>query len=86
MVGASETLSRTDGPFIFVTAHLANWELAALAAKNQNIPLSVIYTPEQNWVLQGMIQRKLRSLGCGFISSSEGPTPLFRERFRGEPA
>ncbi len=83
VVGALEALRRSDGPYIFVAAHLANWELAALAARNQNIPLSVVYTPEQNWLLQGMIQKKRRQLGCKCISSSEGPTPLFRELSQG---
>ncbi len=81
--GALEALRGADGPHVFVAAHLANWELAALVAKDQRIPLSVVYTAEQNWLLQGMMQKKRRMLGCEFISSSEGPTPLFRELSQG---
>ncbi len=83
VVGALEALREAKGPHVFVAAHLANWELAALVAKDQDIPLSVVYTPEQNWLLQGMMQRRRRRLGCECISSSEGPTPLFRELSQG---
>ena len=83
VAGALEALREADGPHVFVAAHLANWELAALVAKDQSIPLSVVYTPEQNWLLQGLMQRKRRTLGCECIPSSEGPTRLFRELSRG---
>ncbi len=83
VVGALETLREAGGPHIFVAAHLANWEMAALVAKDRDIPLSVVYTPEQNWLLQGMMQKRRRMLGCDCIPSSEGPTPLFQELSQG---
>lgn len=83
VVGAVEAIRRTDRPQVFVAAHLANWELAALVAKDQGIPLSVVYTPEQNWLLQGMMQRKRRTLGCECISSYDGPKRLYQELAQG---
>lgn len=83
VVGELEALREANGPHVFVAAHLANWEMAAMAAKDQSIPLSVVYTPEQNWLLQGMIQRKRRTLGCECIPSSKGAKPLLRELSQG---
>jgi KDO2-lipid IV(A) lauroyltransferase len=78
VLGVLETLRRRDRPSVFVTAHLANWELAALLSKALSFHLSVVYTPEENWLVQGMIQNKRRALGCECIPSSEGPSPLVR--------
>lgn len=83
VVGASEALHRADGPSVFVSAHIANWELAALPAKTLGIPLSVVYTPEQNWLVQGMIQNKRRVLGCECIPSTEGLLSLARALSKG---
>jgi KDO2-lipid IV(A) lauroyltransferase len=83
IVGALEAIRRTDKPIVFVTAHLANWELAALAAKHVGLPLSVAYTPEKNWLIQGMIQGKRRALGCDCISTTEGWPPFVRALSKG---
>jgi KDO2-lipid IV(A) lauroyltransferase len=83
VVGVSEPLRRADGPSVFVSAHLANWELAAAPAKALGIPLSVVYTPEQNWLVQGMIQNKRRVLGCECIPSTDGLLSLARALSKG---
>ena len=54
-------------PCVFVTAHLANWELAAYVAQQLTGALDVVYTPQDNPYLDRMIQQRRRALGCGFI-------------------
>ncbi len=54
-------------PVVFVTAHCANWELAAWAAQRQSAGLDVVYTPQANPQLDKLIQAKRGALGCGFI-------------------
>jgi len=66
-------------PAIYVTAHLANWELVAATIARSGIPLSVIYGPQRNPVLERMLQRQRKSLGCRFIASKNGVRRLLRE-------
>jgi len=56
-----------DTPCVFVTAHCANWELAAYAAQQLTGALDVVYTPQDNPYLDRLIQRQRGALGCGFI-------------------
>ena len=81
--GALEAVRRADKPIVFVTAHLANWELAALAANHIGLPLSVAYTPEKNRLVQGMIQGKRRALGCDCIPTTGGLLPFVRALSKG---
>lgn len=70
-------------PVIFVGAHIANWELAAGIVAAHGTPLTVVYTPEKNPLVAGMLQRRRRALGCGFVSKLEGLRPLMRELGKG---
>ena len=67
-----------NGPCIFVTAHCANWELAAYAAQQYTGALDVIYSPQGNPHLDRLIQEKRQALGCGFISKDSGVRGLLR--------
>lgn len=64
---------------IFVTAHVGNWELSAAAAVSHGIPITVIYAPSQNPVIDRMLRRRREALGCGLVSLGEGARPLMRE-------
>jgi KDO2-lipid IV(A) lauroyltransferase len=64
---------------IFVTAHVGNWELAAAAAGRHGIPISVIYAPSQNPLIDRMLRRRREALGCALVSLEEGARPLMRE-------
>jgi Kdo2-lipid IVA lauroyltransferase/acyltransferase len=35
-------------PFVFVTAHLGNWEISAATACHLGVPLTVVYSPQAN--------------------------------------
>ena len=76
--GNLDAQRHADKPRIFVSAHLANWELPTLLAKNLGVPLSVAYRPEKNWVVQRMMQVERRALGCDFIPTTAGVTPFLR--------
>lgn len=66
-------------PAIYVSAHLGNWELVASIIAKSGIPLSVIYSPQTNPVLEHMIQKQRRSLGCRLIGKKNGIRQLVRE-------
>jgi KDO2-lipid IV(A) lauroyltransferase len=67
-----------DTPCVFVTAHCANWELAAYAAQQLTGALDVVYTPQDNPYLDRMIQGRRRALGCGFIGKVNAVRSMFK--------
>lgn len=66
-------------PMIFLTAHLGNWEVATMAARSIGVPLSVVYAPQANPLLDRMVQRFRRPLRCGLIANAAGARPLVAE-------
>jgi KDO2-lipid IV(A) lauroyltransferase len=55
---------RDDGkPGIFFTAHLGNWELAAIAIAQRGIPLSVVYRAANNPIADHLILGSRARLG-----------------------
>ncbi len=69
-----------DGPAVFVTAHLGNWELAAgtLAARF-GLPLTVVYGPQENPLADRLVQHFRRALGCGLVPKEDSMRALVRE-------
>jgi KDO2-lipid IV(A) lauroyltransferase len=68
---------------VFVSAHVGNWELTAAAAGFQGIPITAIYAPSTNPVIDHMLRRRREALGCGLVSLAEGARPLMRELTEG---
>jgi Kdo2-lipid IVA lauroyltransferase/acyltransferase len=68
---------------VFVTAHVGNWELPAAAASRQGIPVTAIYAPSKNPVIERLLQRRREALGCRLVSLDEGARPLLRELSEG---
>ena len=66
-------------PAIYVTAHLGNWELVASTIAKSGIPLSAIYGPQSNPVLERMLQGQRESLGCQLFVKKNGIHQLVRE-------
>jgi len=66
-------------PAIYVSAHIGNWELVASTIAKSGTPLSVIYGPQSNPVLERMLQKQRRSLGCRLISKKHAIRQLVRE-------
>ena len=65
-------------PAVFVTAHLANWELAAGAVVQQGVPLSVVYTRLQNPWMDRLLYRARTALGCGLVERDQAARELLR--------
>ena len=76
--GQIQALHESGKPAIFVSAHLANWEVLPLVGMQFAIPLTVVYTPLRNPWLDRMLQRKRRALGCGFVSRDGGLREIMR--------
>jgi Kdo2-lipid IVA lauroyltransferase/acyltransferase len=66
-------------PFVFVTAHLGNWDICAAAARHLGLPLTAVYSPQANPITDWLVQRRRRSLGCGFLANDDGMRPLLNE-------
>ncbi|MCL2768181.1 MAG: lysophospholipid acyltransferase family protein [Synergistaceae bacterium] len=72
---------------IFMTAHLANWEIAAAAVCHRGYPLNVIYTPQRNNAGVEDILREQREKVCGMgliPSEGAGMKEAFKVLKRGE--
>lgn len=69
----------SDKPKLFVTAHLANWELAASSVVSLGIPLSVIYSPQNNPWVDRLIQKLRQPLGCGFLAKEDSIRSIIGE-------
>ena len=72
--------SRASGrPFIFVTAHLGNWEISAATARSLGLPLTVVYSRQSNPITDWLVQRRRRDLGCRFLAADDSIRPLLTE-------
>ena len=78
-----EARCRSGLPSVFVTAHLGNWELAGAAAASTGVPLSAVYSRQANPLIDWMVQRHRRALGCGFVTNEAGARPLLAELLAG---
>jgi KDO2-lipid IV(A) lauroyltransferase len=53
---------------IFVSAHIANWEIGAAPATHYDVDLSVVYAPISNPMIDRMLRQRRTGLGCKLIS------------------
>jgi KDO2-lipid IV(A) lauroyltransferase len=73
-----------DVPRIYFSAHIGNWELGTLPAKHfRRIP-STLYTPQNNPLLERMLQRKREPLGISFSQKVNGMRALYQSIKKGE--
>jgi KDO2-lipid IV(A) lauroyltransferase len=70
-------------PAIFVAAHLANWEMAGAMASRAGLPLTCVYSPQQNEAIERLLQRQRQALGCTFVDKAAGAQGLVGELRRG---
>jgi len=59
-------------PMIFVTPHLGNWELTAAVGSRRGLSMAVVYSPQQNQLLDRILQYMRRTLGTYFLSGKGG--------------
>jgi KDO2-lipid IV(A) lauroyltransferase len=75
----SPVFQDTGTPGVFVSAHLANWEISIAAAKRLGIPTSVLYTPLQNPRLDRMLYEARAQTGANLLPREGGIKTLLRE-------
>jgi KDO2-lipid IV(A) lauroyltransferase len=66
-------------PFIFVTAHLGNWEISAVTARHLGLPLTIVYSQQTNPLTHWLVQRQRWHLRCRFLTTQGGMRPLLEE-------
>lgn len=81
--GDSEVSGKGRGPAVFVTAHLANWEVAAGAVVWEGIPLTGIYTPIQNPRINELLYRAREELNCGMVKREGAVRQLIKALKKG---
>ncbi len=80
---AVRELVRNSRPFMVLGGHLANWELIAAVVVTLGVPLTAVYSPQSNPLVDRMIQRFRKALGCEFVAKSDAVRELMRELKRG---
>jgi Kdo2-lipid IVA lauroyltransferase/acyltransferase len=74
-----DAVRRGERRAIFVAAHLANWEISAAAAAQFGVPLTVVYTPQENPWVDRMLHRHRRALDCKLIPRDDAMRVMIRE-------
>jgi Kdo2-lipid IVA lauroyltransferase/acyltransferase len=82
-LGGLEHIRRTGRPGIFVSAHLANWNLLPLAAAHASVPLTVVYRRQSNPAIERLMDDWRTPLGCGLLEVKEASRPMLRELQQG---
>ena len=79
----SPVFQHTGKAAVFVSAHLANWEIPAAAVSRLGIPASGLFTPLQNPWLDRSLHNVRARLGVGLLPRDGGIRALVRELGRG---
>ena len=75
----SPVFQNTGKAAVFVSAHLANWELPAAALRRLGVQGSVLYTPLQNPWLDHMLYKARAQMGMSLLPRDGGIRTLVRE-------
>ncbi len=75
----AQFILETRQPAIYITAHLSNWELVGSIITRAGVPLSVIYGPQRNPLLERMIVKQRNSVGIQLIDKHHGLRQAVRE-------
>jgi len=76
--GDPQVLHNTGKTAVFVSAHLANWELGAGVLAQFGIPATAVYTRLQNPYMDRMLYRARQALGCGLVERDGAGRQLIR--------
>lgn len=82
--GDLSAIKRGERPGVFVTAHLGNWNLAPAAASHLGIPVTIVYSPQTNDLIELMIERYRPFMGAVTVSSEAAGRQLIEELRRGQ--
>lgn len=83
LVGNARDVVAAAGPCVFVSAHLANWEICAAAVTRLGLPLTVAYTPAVNVYMDWLLGRWRRPLGARLVARDDSIRPMIRELHSG---
>jgi len=75
---------RHHKPAIFVSAHVANWEICVAAIVRLGIPLTGLYSPLQNPWLDRLLWNRRLALECGMLKRDDSMRPLIRQLNKGD--
>lgn len=78
-LGGLEAIRASGRPAVFVSAHVGNFNLLALAATRSAIPLTVVYRRQTNPSIERLMSRWRTSIGCRFLEVGEATRPLLQE-------
>jgi KDO2-lipid IV(A) lauroyltransferase len=70
-------------PAVYVTPHLANWEIAPITIVRENVPLSGIYSPQTNPYVDRLLQDMRAPIGAHLVTKQNAIRQLVREMRRG---
>jgi KDO2-lipid IV(A) lauroyltransferase len=79
----SPVFQHTGKAAVFVSAHLANWEIPLASAIRLGIPVSVLYTPLQNPWLDRMLYKARARMGVNMLPRDGSIRTLVRELGKG---
>ena len=80
---AIETYTNPAEPFVGVSAHLGNWEVACLALARMGIPNAPLYSPPTNPLLDSMLLDSRGALNCQLLPRDNSARGLLRALHEG---
>ncbi len=78
-----KALQQAGEPVVFVSAHLANWEVAGPTGTLLGFPMMLVYTPLQNLRMDRMVRKVRRALGAELVTRDQAVRPLMQHLKRG---
>lgn len=70
---------RRDGrPAIFVSGHLANWELTAGSGARRGMPVTVVYAARRGEWLDRRVHRYRKVMQCGLTARGDAARPIVK--------
>ena len=74
-----QVFSGPGRPAVFAAAHLANFQLGTVAAARQGAPMTALYSPNSNPLIDRLIHRRRRAIACGLVPRDGGIRALASE-------
>jgi Kdo2-lipid IVA lauroyltransferase/acyltransferase len=75
---AAADVLHSGKPCVFVSAHLANWEMIGYAVNKAGGSVDVIYNPQVNPRLEAIVQKRRRALGCGYVDKLNSVRRIYK--------
>lgn len=73
-----------EGPAIYVGGHVGSWELAPLVFQHVGRPITVIYSPNKNPIIDNLLLAQRAETGGKYVEKIKALKPCFQALDRGE--